>query len=128
MPQGRFAFGLDKKKRIPKGYEVESPLIPLFDDESVVAIGTEPFEDMETAERFRKVLKPSREDSRSKSPKKKRGRNTSSTLSSDPLLEDWISSPTEESPPSKDEEDGPNTDEKEEDESGLFSDAADVFF
>jgi hypothetical protein len=54
-------MGLRKKGVVPpKGYEEENPLEPLDEDEELIALGTEPMEDLDEAVGFEKALKETR--------------------------------------------------------------------
>lgn len=122
MPWGRFALGFSKEEPIPKGYKKKNLLIPLFTNEKVITIGTEPFESFDTAEEFRKVIKPSDEFDINKIKKRKRNKKQF-PLMSDPLMQGFASP----SPPAPEKE---PAEQEEEDVGGpgLFGGNPDAFF
>lgn len=119
----RFAFGLKKKGiKVPKGYEEDNPLEPLEDEEELVALGTEPMEDLEEAEDFNKVLKeprtrlPSLPKPKKKGAKRKYRPPKPDSEMTRKYLEAWAGS--------TDEPEG-EKEEEEESEEGLFADPDD---
>jgi hypothetical protein len=114
MPLGRFALGASEEERTPKGYQKKNVLIPLFNDEKVIAVGTEPFDDFDQAEEFRNAIK-NRKSSSTRKPRRKRQKKQL-FLADDPLGSGAGS------------ENSVNEDSEESEDTGLFSENPESFF
>lgn len=115
-----------KEEKVPKGYTKKDPRIPTFEKEHIITFGTEPFDDFEKAEEFRKVLKGARDagDARLKQKRKRVKRQMPPFFN--PVGPPNPMNAMMGTPEEQDTEPPPELDDLE--DAGLFGDNPDSFF